>query len=94
MATMNTNKSTTTKEQPKHKVRVGNVTLTAWENKLDDGREILNTTIAKSYKDAKGNWQETNSFDKHALQNLRIALDKMLEYQYIEYPASKKQQDE
>ena len=52
--------------KPIEKVRYGNVTISIWENETEDqeGKKRTNYSVSlqKSYKDAKGEWQNSNTF--------------------------------
>ncbi|MCF6443694.1 hypothetical protein [Nereida sp. MMG025] len=50
---------------PAHKVRLGLITATIWDN---DG--FYTVDLARSYKDAQGQWQSTSSFGYADLLNL------------------------
>ena len=57
-----TNQTTTEKNKPAHKIRLGSVSATIWENAFEDGRTTYRAMLAKTYRDYKGNWQETTAF--------------------------------
>ena len=56
-----TNNETET-NQPAHKIRLGRLAVTIWQNAFDEGRPTYWAYIAKSYRDRKGDWQETAAF--------------------------------
>lgn len=51
--------------QPAHKIRLGLITATIWNN---DG--FYSVDLARSYKDREGQWQSTSSFAQADLLNL------------------------
>ena len=53
---------TTETNKPIHKIRVGSISVSIWENASDDGRVTHRASLAKTYRDYRGNWQETSSF--------------------------------
>ena len=55
-------KNETEKNKPAHKVRLGSLSVTIWENAFDEGRPTYRAYIVKSYRDHKGDWQETSAF--------------------------------
>ena len=57
-----TTMNTTEKTKPVHKIRLGNLSASIWENTSDDGKTNYRATLAKSYRDYQGKWQETGSF--------------------------------
>lgn len=73
-------------DKPVVKIRAGSVSAAIFENKaVVNGREmaIWKVTLQRSYKDANGQWQVTNSYSRNdiplALYCLRKAFDKMIE---------------
>ena len=72
-------------KQPVKKIRVGNVHVDVWENDGKEGRKFLSTTIAKSYKDIKGEWQNTNSFGVADLPKLALAVGEAYRFCYMEH---------
>ena len=50
---------------PAHKVRLGLITATIWEN---DG--FYSVDLTRSYKDGQGQWQSTSSYGHADLLNL------------------------
>ncbi|MGX9353983.1 hypothetical protein ACS3SW_02120 [Roseobacteraceae bacterium S113] len=57
--------------QPSHKIRLGLITATIWNN---DGRYSVD--IARSYKDSEGTWRTTTSFSHSDLLNLSKCADR------------------
>jgi hypothetical protein len=59
----NTKKQQTTeKTKPVHKIRLGSISVSIWENARENGKTSYRAVVVKTYRDQKGNWQETNSF--------------------------------
>lgn len=52
-------------EQPEHKVKIGLITATIWNN---DG--FRGVDFSRSYKNAEGDWKSTTSFGQSDLLNL------------------------
>jgi hypothetical protein len=52
----------TGKNKPAHKVRLGSLSVTVWENAFDEGRPTYRAHIVKSYRDHEEVWQETTAF--------------------------------
>lgn len=59
---------------PVHTVRFGSVKAVVWENVTQRGT-MYNVTVARSYRDDKGDWQESSSFGADDLLPLAKALD-------------------
>ena len=76
MSLKNTKKNETaeTKNPPVAKVRVGLITASIWENPTDKGT-FYNVTFERRYRDAKGEWHSTQSFDKSTLLTLAKLAD-------------------
>lgn len=76
------NDTTKEKTKPVHKVRLGNISASIWENTADDGKLNYRATLTKSYRDFRGLWQETSSFRSDDLVILgtliRLAFEWML----------------
>ena len=58
----NATKDETAKSKPAHKVRLGSLSVTIWQNAFDEGKPTYRAHIVKSYRDSKGVWQETTAF--------------------------------
>jgi hypothetical protein len=58
----NATKDETGKSKPAHKVRLGSLSVTIWQNAFDEGKPTYRAHIVKSYRDSKGVWQETTAF--------------------------------
>jgi hypothetical protein len=48
---------------PQRRFRIGNVTASVWKNTSDRGVDFYSVTLQKSYKDDKGEWQNTESLN-------------------------------
>jgi hypothetical protein len=57
-----TNKKPTETNKPIHKIRLGSISVTIWENASDNGKTSYRAVLVKSYRDQKGTWQETGTF--------------------------------
>lgn len=72
------------KNPPVAKLRVSSVSVSIWENKSDKGTNY-NATFDRRYKDAKGDWHSTRSYNADDLLALAKAADqahsKILELQ-------------
>ena len=72
------------KNPPVAKFRVSSVTVSIWENKGEKGTNY-NATFDRRYKDAKGDWHSTRSYNADDLLALAKAADqahtKILELQ-------------
>ncbi len=51
----------TTRNQPAHRIRLGRIEATLWQNSGENGA-WYNVTFSRSYKDAKDEWKSTDSF--------------------------------
>lgn len=68
---------------PINTVRVGNVQLSVFENKVGDGVS-QSIQVSKSYKDkTTGEWKNTTSFKFNELVFLRLAIDEALKDRYL-----------
>lgn len=47
---------------PIDRIRVGRITAAIWKNETDDGKHFYSFTVSRTYKDASGNYQSTDSF--------------------------------
>jgi hypothetical protein len=82
--TMTKQTSTFGKGLPEMKISAGAVSVTVWHNetKRNDGKisEYSTISIQRSYKDAEGNWKNTNSLRLNDVPKARAALNKAYEY--------------
>lgn len=65
------------KNQPVHEERIGAVKAVVWANPTKAGGTMHNTTLARIYKDADGNWQETASLGRDDLLVAAKVLDRV-----------------
>jgi hypothetical protein len=76
---------TTEKTKPAHTIRLGNLSASIWENTSDEGKTNYRATLAKSYRDTRGQWQQTGSFRSDDLVLLsklvNLAADWMLAHE-------------
>lgn len=49
------------KNKPTHKLRLGRVAVSIWENIKEDRDPTYRATLSASYKDEHGEWKETTS---------------------------------
>ncbi|MEM7628399.1 MAG: hypothetical protein AAF356_03150 [Planctomycetota bacterium] len=66
--------STTTK--PFHRIQLGSITATVWQNTDKEGRAYYGVTLEKRYRDAKGDWWSTPSFHRDDLLVIARASEK------------------
>lgn len=66
--------TTSKKQPPVHKVRVGYVSASIWARSTEKGT-YYTATLQRSYRDGKGKWHSTDFIDGDELQNARKALD-------------------
>lgn len=86
------NKKEETKQQPINSVQIGGIKVTTWENKGEDGKIFLNSTIKKNYYDEKSDkWLESTSLSVNDLLKLRVAIDETIKFCLID---SKEKLDE
>lgn len=52
--------------RPFHEIRSSNLKCTIWANETSNGR-MFNTLIVRVYRDDKGEWHESNSFNRDDL---------------------------
>lgn len=66
--------------KPKKKINVGNVQGTVWENEVEkDGVKFVKLSVSFEKRYKKGDeWKSTNSYDKHELVKLRLAVDEAI----------------
>ena len=69
-----TPKTAEAKKGPIDEIRVNGCKVTVWENKDDKGVRH-NATFERSYRDAEGKWQTTNSYGLSKLLAHRAAVD-------------------
>ena len=53
---------TTEKNKPAHKIRLGSLAVTIWENAFDEGKDHLPGATRQVVPGRPGPWQETFSF--------------------------------
>ena len=71
------------KTKPVHNIRAGSVKASIWENKTDKG-SFFSVSIQRSYKDADGQWQNSDSYPLNDLQKLALVAQKSFEWILIE----------
>lgn len=69
--------ATEKKNQPVHEERIGAIKAVVWANHTKAGGTMHNTTIARIYKDADGNWQESPSLGRDDLLVAAKVLDRV-----------------
>lgn len=71
MATINTKKPQTSSKAnpPVAKIRIGLLTATIWARATDSGT-LYNITFERRYRDAKGEWHSSHSYDTSDLLTL------------------------
>ena len=47
---------------PIHKIRVGSISVSIWQNAFDKGKTTYRAALAKTYRNHQGNWVETGTF--------------------------------
>ncbi len=65
--------------KPEKKIQVDNIAVTIWSNIKEikgEIKEIKNISLDKRYKDKKGEWKTTNSFNVYDLPKAIMALSK------------------
>ena len=50
------------KNKPVHKIRLGQLSVSIWENAFDNGRPTYRSVIEKTYRNKHGNWEATSVF--------------------------------
>jgi len=68
--------------QPEKTIKVGNISLSIWNNNVGDG-VVQSITISKSYQDKDKKWKTTSSLKFNELVFVRIAIDEALKDKYI-----------
>ena len=74
-----------TKQKPIHKIKLGAVVATIWENSGEKGT-YCKTTFAKLYKGKDNKWQDTGSFGREDLFLLAEAVRQTALFLYQEKP--------
>jgi len=67
-------KTTETAKPPVAKLRIGLISASIWERATDNGT-FHSVTFERRYRDAKGEWHSTQSFDKSNLLTLAKLAD-------------------
>lgn len=67
------------KNEPVHKIRMGNVSADIWANQTEKGK-MLSIGILKSYKDDKDEWQTSSSYSRNDLPKVQAV--SMLAYEW------------
>ena len=72
---------------PLYKIKVGNVSVTIWENQGRDnqGRDFTTQSfqVQKDYQQKNGDWKSTNSFKASELQYVILACEEALRWKYL-----------
>jgi hypothetical protein len=67
--------------KPIKKYRVSSIKATVWENETlkenGDPFKQISINIEKGYKDIKGEWQKTNSYNLSDLPKLKVLVDEV-----------------
>ena len=63
------------KNEPAHRIRLGSVQAAIWENSVKGGRSFFSVTFSRAYKDEKGEWQSSESFNHGDLPALAKVAD-------------------
>jgi len=61
------------------KVRVGGVHVSIWKNESESGRRKHSISIQRVYRDAQGNWKNTQYLRLNDIPKLILALQKAYE---------------
>lgn len=70
---MSTKKS---KTKPVETLRDGAIKAAIWRNEREDGKPFFGVTFSRSYKTAKGEYKDTNSFSGRELLSLARLAEK------------------
>lgn len=62
--------------KPIKKFKAKNLSLSMWENKVENGNSMFNFSFQKSYKDAQDNWQHTQNLQLQDLPLLQSLLNR------------------
>lgn len=74
------NNQTENTNKPVVEIPLGNLKASIWRNTTKNGKKVYNTTIIRSYRDADGNYHDTNSMPHNELRNYAaLAEDAYLE---------------
>ena len=69
-------------EKPIHKIKVGSITLSVWNNELKTDDKVINiqnVTLQRCYKDKNEEWKNVNSFTIKDIPKIQLALSKLYE---------------
>lgn len=66
------------KNKPVRQNKLGSLTLSVWNNKTDNNTEYKTYTLVRSYKDNKGEWQNTNTLREIDLVVAKHLIEKEL----------------
>ena len=62
--------------RPVKTYKAGVISISVWENELEDGKKINSYSLKRVYKDDNDEWKEASSFRTNDLPKLRALLDK------------------
>lgn len=62
-------------QKPVQSFRLGNIKAAVWANKTGEGKTFYNVTFERSYKDEKGEWNESDSYGRDDLPLLAKVAD-------------------
>jgi hypothetical protein len=81
----------TTPAKPIQRFQLGSIRLAVWENRDRQGRGYYTTSIARSYRDDKGQWTDTGSLRPSDLPVVRDLSAKALDWISAHPPAAGEQ---
>lgn len=67
------------KNRPVETIRDGSIKAAIWRNETSEGKAFFNVTFARTFKDAKGDLKDTESFSGTQLLRLARLADKAYE---------------
>jgi hypothetical protein len=73
----------TVKQRPAHEVRFGRLKATVWRQESDNG-PWYSVVLTRSYKDAQGNWQTSQSYGRDDLLLVAKLCDRVHSWIYQE----------
>jgi len=67
-------------EPPIKTIFCGRITVAIWNNTRPSGRAFLTARISKDYMDKDGTWQQSHSFSKGELENVKQAINETIQF--------------
>jgi len=72
--------------KPDKKLQSGQISATIWKKQIEvknNEVDVYSVEIVKNYKNEKGEWNKTSSFNKNELINVKVVLDEAIKELFL-----------